>query len=112
MLSIEQKRMGSDVVVLTMTGRITLGRDAQQVEWDVKKLLEANEKKIIFDLAGVEHIDSTGVGIIVMCTGKLKNAGGELRLAGTRPQIENIFKLTSLDSILHLYSDVTAAHFN
>jgi anti-sigma B factor antagonist len=111
MLSIEQKRIGS-AVVLSMTGRITLGRDAQQVEWDVKKLLDADEKKIIFDLAGVEHIDSTGVGIIVMCTGKLKSAGGELRLAGTRPQIEKIFKLTSLDHILQLYSDVAAANFN
>ncbi len=109
MLTIQQKRIGPDIVVMEMNGRITLGRDSQQIEWDLEKLLKSNEKKVIFDMTGVEHVDSTGVGIIVMCTGKLKDAGGKLRVAGTRPNIDKILRLTSIDKIVELFPSTESA---
>jgi anti-sigma B factor antagonist len=114
MLNIREKRIDPDIVVMEMAGRITLGRDSQQVEWDLVKLIEENQKKIIFDLTAVEHVDSTGIGIIVMCTGKLKNAGGTLRVAGLRPQIEHVFKLTSIDKIVEMYptTELAVQDFN
>src|SRR5580692_5841836 len=96
MLEIQTKRLPPDIVVLEITGRITIGRECKQLEWATDTLVrEQKEKKIIFDLTGVTHMDSTGVGIIVMSAGIVKEAGGQLRLAGANPHIETVFKVTS-----------------
>jgi anti-anti-sigma factor len=101
MLEIQTKRLPPDIVVLEITGRITIGRECKQLEWATDTLVrEQKEKKIIFDLTGVTHMDSTGVGIIVMSAGIVKEAGGQLRLAGANPHIETVFKVTSMDKIV------------
>jgi anti-sigma B factor antagonist len=101
MLEIQTKHLPPDIVVLEITGRITIGRECKQLEWAVDTLVrEKQEKKIIFDLSGVTHIDSTGVGIIVMSAGQAKQAGGELRLASANKHVESVLKLTSVDKIV------------
>ena len=101
MLEIQTKHLPPDIVVLEITGRITIGRECKQLEWATDSLVrEKQQKKIIIDLSGVTHIDSTGIGIIVLSAGKAKEAGGELRLAGANKHIEQVLKLTSVDKIV------------
>ena len=82
MPEIQTKHLQPDIVVLEKTGRIPIGRECKQLEWAVDSLVREKRKKIIFDLTGLTHIDSTGIGIIVMSAGQMKEAGGELRVAG------------------------------
>lgn len=101
MLEIQTKHLQPGIVVLEITGRITIGRECKQLEWATENLIrEKQEKKVIFDLTGVTHIDSTGVGIIVMSAGQMKEAGGELRLAGPNKHVEQVLKLTSIDKLV------------
>jgi len=108
-LNIHTKHMQPDIVVLEMTGKITLGNDCQQVEWTTKKLVSEQQKKIIFDLSGISHVDSTGIGIIVMVAGQMKQAGGALRVAGANQHVEQMLKLTSVDQIVGLHPTIAAA---
>ena len=110
MLEIQTKHLPPDIVVLEITGRITIGRECKQLEWATDSLVrEKNEKKIIFDLSGVTHMDSTGVGIIVMSAGIVKQAGGELRLAGANKHIDSVLKVTSMDKLVGWDATVTDA---
>jgi anti-sigma B factor antagonist len=109
MLEIQTKHVQPDVVVLEMTGRITLGNDSKQVEWTTNRLLRENQKKIIFDLSNVSHIDSTGIGIIVTVAGQLKEAGGQLRVAAANEHVEQLFKMTNVDKIVGLHPTTVAA---
>jgi anti-anti-sigma factor len=83
-LSIEQKRIDPDIVVMELSGRITMGSDSQKIEWAVVQLLKESQKKVIFDLTDVCYVDSSGVGILMMCYAKLKKAGGALYLVGVQ----------------------------
>src|SRR3989454_5884889 len=112
LLNIHKRRIGADVVVLGVAGRITLGRDCQEVESQVEDLLKEHEKKIIFDFSELKYLDSTGVGIIVMCSGKVKEAGGELRVAGAQGIVEETLKMTKVDQIVTLCPSVEAAAEN
>jgi len=103
-LNIEQKRMEPDIAVMAMNGRITMGSDSQKIEWGLARLLEENQKKVIFDLTEVRFLDSSGVGIIMMCHARLKKAGGALRLAGAQGMVEEVLALTSVNKIIQLYS--------
>jgi anti-anti-sigma factor len=110
MLEIQTKQLPPDIVVLEITGRITIGRECKQLEWATDSLVrEKQQKKIIFDLSGVTHIDSTGIGIIVTSAGQLKQAGGELRLAGANKHIEQVLKITSVDKLVHWNPTVSEA---
>jgi anti-anti-sigma factor len=110
MLEIQTRHLPPDIVVLEITGRIMLGRESQQLEAAVDKLvLEQQEKKIIFDLSGVTHLDSTGVGIIVTSAARMKQAGGELRLAGANKHIEHLLKVTSIHKLVSWAPTVTEA---
>ena len=109
MLEIQTKHLQPDIVVLEITGRITLGRECKQLEWAVDGLVDEGRKKVIFDLTGVTNIDSTGIGIVVMSAGQVKKAGGELRVAGATAHVEQVLKMTNVDQIVGLHPTAAAA---
>jgi anti-sigma B factor antagonist len=109
MLEIQTKQVPPDIVVLEIAGRITLGRESKQLEWAVESLVGEGRKKVIFDLSGVTSVDSTGIGIIVMSSGKLKKAGGELRVAAASPHVQEVMKMTNVDQIVGLHATTAAA---
>ena len=108
-LTIGRKDIEPDIAVLEMTGRIVLGNDAMNVEWKLGELLKENVKKVVFDLKGVTIVDSTGVGIIVMCHAKLKKNGGTLRIAGVDGMVWDTLRLTSVDKLIQFYPTVEEA---
>lgn len=108
-LEIRRTLIEPNIVVVEIVGRITLGGESQQIEWLVADLVSENQTKIVFDISGVTYVDSTGVGIIIMCFGKLKKAGGELRLAAAKRAVEDVLKMTKVDSIVGLYPTTAAA---
>ena len=107
-LEIAKKAVGN-VVVLEMTGRITLGRDCQQIEADVHELVRGKQNRIVFDLSKVKYMDSSGVGIMVMCSGKVREAGGELRLAGASGVVEQTLLLTRASVIVPMFPTLAEA---
>ena len=109
LLNIQKKRIEPDIMVLALEGKICLGNSAKELEWAVAELQKANEKKVIFDLTGVTMMDSTGIGIVAMCSGKMKKAGGELRVAGATGVVEDVLKLTHMESIVNLHATTEEA---
>jgi anti-sigma B factor antagonist len=108
-LTIQTKHVEPEIVVLEMTGKITMGNDCREVEWTTNRLVGENQKKIIFDLSGVTHVDSTGIGIIVMVAAQMKKAGGGLRLAGANEHIAQVLRMTNVDQIVGLHPTAVAA---
>jgi anti-sigma B factor antagonist len=108
-LTIDRKHIEPDIALLQMTGRIVIGSDSMRVEWSVADLLKQNQLKLILDLAGVTVVDSTGVGILVMCYAKMKKAGGSLRIAGVNGMVEETLKITSVDKLIDSYPTVVEA---
>src|SRR5262245_56258028 len=106
---IQTTYLDHDVVVVQIVGRITLGFEWQDVELAIENLIRDKKKKVVFDLAGLNYIDSTGIGIIVMCSSKMRAAGGELRLAALQPRITELMKVTRLDQIMTFYPTAAAA---
>jgi anti-anti-sigma factor len=109
MLQIETRHLEPDIVVLEVTGRIVLGRSCQELEWKAEGLARDGHKKVILDLTGVPHIDSAGIGIIVMSAGRLKQSGGELRLAGSNQHVEQLLRMTNIDKLVSVYPTTSAA---
>ena len=108
-MEIDKKQITPEITVLEMSGRLVLGRESQRLEWQVEELIQAGQRKIIFDLTKVEYVDSAGLGIIVGSSGKIKQSGGELRVVGANTRVQQIFKMTGLTHVLALDADVEKA---
>ena len=87
-------------VVVKVTGALAIGRDSQKVENAVEQLIRLGRRRLVLDLSGVEHIDSTGVGIVAFCFGRLKEAGGALRVVCAAGRIREIFRITAVDQLV------------
>lgn len=112
MLKIQNKDVQPDIVVVEIAGRITLGTESKQLEWALESLIAEGRRKVIFDLSNVTNVDSTGIGIIVMSAGRMKKAGGELRVAGASAHVEDVLKMTNVDQIVVLHPTTVAAVSN
>ena len=102
LLQIEIRRMEPDITVLELTGKISLGRESQRIETIVQDLLRQNERKIILDISRVDHLDSTGIGILAYCYGTVNRSNGELRIAGASGKVLHLLQITRLDGVLPL----------
>jgi anti-anti-sigma factor len=103
-LEVHKKRIEPDIALVELIGKMIYGCECQQIEWLIAELLGEGERKIIFDISGVRQLDSTGVGIIVMCSGKVKAAGGELRVAGAEGHVKTVLQVTQVAKILTLHT--------
>jgi anti-anti-sigma factor len=54
----------------------------------------------------MEYIDSSGLGVIVSLHKRCKLNGGRLAICSLNDTLMRLFKLTSLDKALNIYSNV------
>ena len=104
-----KKQIRPGVVVLKITDSIRMGQKCKHLEDLVDEVIRQNEKWVIFDLSSVPFIDSCGVGTIVTVLGRLKNAGGTLRLTGVTEMVAGVLKLTQVTRLIEIYPSVAEA---
>src|SRR5262245_31152750 len=102
-LDVHWKAIEPDVILVELHGKLVYGPECQQIEWLTAELLEEGKNKVIFDISRVQHLDSSGIGILVMCAGKVREAGGELRVAGAQGHVKTVLTMTEVGKILALY---------
>ena len=108
-LRVERKQPTADIGVLELNGRLLMGNDSRQVEWSVAELMKDGVKKVVLDLSPLDSIDSTGVGIIVVCHAKLQKSGGNMRIVCMDGIVENTLQMTHVDRIVPFFSSVAEA---
>jgi anti-sigma B factor antagonist len=109
MLQIRKQSVAPDIVVLHLIGRIAMGRPCQDIEAQIDELIQQKVQKVILDLAAIQRVDSTGFGTVVMCAGKFKKAGGDLRVAGAKGMVEEIAHTSNIPRIIPFYASVEEA---
>jgi anti-anti-sigma factor len=86
-----------------------LGPEGQQLDDCVTELLARGFRRFIFDMSGITHIDSTGIGRCIACLNKVMQAGGTLHIAAAAKQVRDGFHVTRLDRIFRFFDDVNSA---
>jgi anti-sigma B factor antagonist len=108
-LSLETRQIEPGVTVIEIGGTIALGRESGRIEAAVLKALNEGEQKVVLDLSQVTYIDSTGIGIIAYCFGKIAQKGMRGAVAGARGLVLDVFKLTRLDTVIPFFPDAASA---
>jgi anti-sigma B factor antagonist len=103
-LKIESREV-AHVTILDVQGRIILGDELTALRDAVHKLVEQGQKKIILNLAGVDYIDSSGVGELVGCYTTVRKAGGELKLLNLTQKVQDVLHVTKLYTVFDVRDD-------
>ncbi|MGD2120326.1 MAG: STAS domain-containing protein [Gemmatimonadota bacterium] len=97
-----------DVLIVDVEGQLIVG-NRQELKQKVLEELDGGERKFVVDFEKTGYIDSSGLGVLVSLSKKVREQGGELRLANLNEDLKTLFELTKLDTLFHIADSREAA---
>ncbi len=107
-LYINQRRVG-EVMVLDLKGRVRIGGGTIELHKAIRCLVDEGKTQILLNLAGVTHIDSSGLGELISSHITVGNRGGVIKLAHLTERVQEIMVITKLLTVFDVYDDETEA---
>jgi len=107
-LHVVEKLMG-DVLVLDARGRLTLGPETEVLRHRFQDAVDAGHKRIVLNLAGVDYVDSAGLGALVAGSASIRKFGGDLKLANLTDRIRGLIQITRLSTLFEVYDSLEKA---
>ena len=71
--------------------------------------LAGGARKFLIDFTNTGYIDSSGLGVLVSLSRKIREVDGDLRLAGLNEDLRTLFELTKLDTLFTIADTPAAA---
>jgi len=82
----------------------------QRIGEEIAQIIDAQvQPKILISFENVDHLSSAALGTLITLNNKIRGKDGQLRLAEIDPQIREIFTITKLDKLFHIYDSVEDA---
>lgn len=89
------------VLLISVDGQLIVA-NRQELKQAVLEALENGETKFVVDFENTGYIDSSGLGVLVSVSKKIREAGGDLRLSGLNEDLRMLFELTKLDTLFRI----------
>ncbi len=106
-LRLEAGNSGS-AVVLHCQGRMIFHSQARSLSTIVAEVLPSAHRMVV-DLAGVDSVDSGGLGELVLTHMWAEAAGYSLKFASPKKAVRHLFEVTNLVSVFDVYASVPEA---
>ncbi len=103
------ERTVSDVTVLDLKGKMTLGEGDELLKDKINSLLAAGKKKLLLNLESVPYIDSAGLGEVVRTYTTVSRQGGSLKLLNLTKRIEDLLSITKLLTVFDTFDSEAEA---
>lgn len=100
-LIIEEEKI-EDIILLKLHGLVDSGT-AQFLEDKFNELVNSENVKIVVDLQNVDYISSAGWGIFVGEIKGIRQRNGDVKLAGMRSDVREVFDLLEFNTLLTPY---------
>lgn len=99
----EREREG--IVILDLSGRLTVGDECTKFRERMRKLTDSGQRNIILNMAQVDYVDSTGLGALVMCYTMLQRENGKIKLLNLSRRSIELLVMTKLTTIFEVFDD-------
>jgi anti-sigma B factor antagonist len=102
-------REKSGVVIISIEGKMVGGPDATLLSEKLHEYIENGKKRFLVDMAKVDWMNSSGLGILIGGLSTVRGRGGSLKLllVGRKPR--ELFEITKLDRIFEMHEEEDAA---
>ena len=97
-------RIVDGITIIDCSGRIVFGDEAAALRDAVKIALERSPN-LVLNLAGVNYVDSGGLGTLVGLFTSARNAGGTMKLAALNSRVIGLLQVTKLVTVFELFNN-------
>jgi anti-anti-sigma factor len=102
-LDLKVVKSGEEILIQCI-GRIT-STSSPELQTTVRGLIPET-KRVVLDLTGVSHLDSSGLGALVALFLSAKRQNCELKLINLNQRLKELFSLTRLASVFEGHQDM------
>jgi anti-sigma B factor antagonist len=100
-----QTRETNGIIIIDLSGQITLGEASAALREEVRDQLGNGSNKILLNLADVSYIDSAGLGELTGSYMSVKNRGGVLKLLHLTKRVHDLMQITKLYTVFDVFDD-------
>ena len=97
------------VTIVELNGRLVLGTESASLREAMKRMASQGDTKILVNLAGVNYIDSSGLGTLVSGYTTLVSRNGEMKLLHLTDRVNELMHITKLLTVFDVFTDEAAA---
>lgn len=95
-------------IIAEVAGEIDL-RTAEPFRSRLSAMTDAGYSRIILDFTEVRFLDASGLGALVAVHNRVREHGGEIKLARVRPTQRRLLRITGLDRVFTVHDHVDEA---
>lgn len=103
-----QTNQAGDLCEMVLAGEVDV-YTAPNLKQELVSRIEGGCSNVIVDLEGVAFIDSSGLGVLVSALRRARERDGSVRIVCTRDSVLKIFRITGLDKVFPIFSDIVEA---
>lgn len=97
-------RRTGEVSIVDLSGQLTSFASGV-LRQTVGDLITQGNKQIVLNVGNLIYLDSSGVGALVNCYMSVIKQGGEMKVVGLTPKVEEVLKITQLYRIFQEFHD-------
>jgi len=97
------------IIVVDVVGRLTLSDSRTQLRDLVHVFIGNGHRKFLINLAGVDFIDSDGLGELTRCYSIVRQVGGDMKLVHVQKKVQALLELTRLVNLFEIHYEEHAA---
>ena len=83
-------------VVIQISGKFLGSLEGVAFKEKLEELRDSGKRKVVIDLSKADFMDSSGIGALIGALTTMKKVEGDVKLAGMKDRIKNLFLLTRL----------------
>jgi len=101
-------RQAGPVYLLDVSGRLT-SFETGALRESISRLLKQDRKNIVLNLSELQYLDSSGIGELARVYVSVVKEGGQMKVVGLSPKVEEILKITQLYQVFPEFPSEEAA---
>jgi anti-sigma B factor antagonist len=95
------------ILIIAIKGRLDAATSPAADE-AIKKTMEQDSNRLLFDLSGLEYLSSGGLRVILSAAKEIKRRSGKVALCCLNPYVDEIFEVSGFKSMIPIKETVDA----
>lgn len=96
-----KKSINKDICTFNLSGKFTFS-DNPTFRTIIESIKSGESSNYVFDLSGLEFVDSAALGMFLVAREEAKKKGVNLTLSGAVGHVKNMFQLSNFSSLFNI----------
>lgn len=98
-------KVENGIINIAINGRLDAAT-SPVAEESIKKIMEADENRLLFDFSNLEYLSSGGLRVILGAAKEIRRREGKVVLAALKPYVYEIFEVSGFTAMIPIKDSV------